>query len=131
MNTSLVRSGSGKGLLRHAARPEQERAAARAAIEQHVERRQSRHERLAAALRVDGMAERLPLHGNTGALERRAVEIAARAAQAAEKRVGAQRAADVDDELGLDARHLQLGAAHERRTDAEGFALELERGEVQ
>src|SRR5882672_11681047 len=90
--------------LQCAACPEQEGAAVRTAIEKHVDGRQARHERLAAAaLRINRMAEILPAHGDAGALERRAVEIPARAAEPAEKGIGAQRAADVDDQLGLDA----------------------------
>ena len=42
------------------------------------------------------------------------------------KQSASERAADLEDQLGLRAAHVELGALHERRADAEGVAQQLE-----
>src|SRR6185503_1275587 len=97
----------------------QQRAAARAAIEQEVQRGQALDERRLAALLVLGLLELLPQHAHVRGAEGREVEIVARAAHAAEERARADALAHVQQQLGALALHAELGAAHHRRRDAE------------
>src|SRR5262245_3726545 len=76
------------------------------------------------------MLELLPLHADPRALDRGGIEIRARSTEPAEKDVGADGAADVDDQLRLGARYAELRAPDERRADAEGVAQQIERGLV-
>src|SRR5512140_3353305 len=73
-------------------------AAARAAIEQEVERGEPRQERPRAALGIFRRAEVLPLHAHAGGGEGLLVEVAARSAHPAEERGRAHLPADVEEE---------------------------------
>src|SRR5262245_12444504 len=72
----------------------QEAAAVRTEVEQQVDRGEPGDERhRGAVLRVLRMAELLPAHRDAGLLERGGIEIAARAAEAAEEAARARRLA--------------------------------------
>src|SRR3954471_2536935 len=103
----------------------------RPAVEQQVDRRKARDEGPAAGLRIHRMPELLPGDADAGALERLAIEVLARAAHAAEERVGADLLAELEDQLRLRALRAELGAPHERRADAEGVAQHFEQREVE
>jgi hypothetical protein len=78
------------------------------------------------------MLEFLPLHADVRGLEGLEVEVAARAAQAAEESAAlADVAAEVQQQGRARPLHLHLGAAHDRCADLEGLAQEIEHGEVE
>src|SRR5690349_4138319 len=95
-STLRLRIRSARGLM--AARALEQLPALGAAVEKKVDRREPGDERRAAALAVRGVLEVLPGDAHAGAREFLDVEIAARAAVAREQRVGAELAADVEQQ---------------------------------
>src|SRR5688572_31900698 len=82
---------------------EQDVAALRPAVEEKIDRRESAHERRAAALRILGVAKLVVLDSHARALEGLDVEIVARGTQAGEQRARAQRVADIQEQIGARA----------------------------
>src|SRR5205814_1023533 len=118
-------------IVRHRRGLAKQRAAARTAVEEEIERREARQEGALAALLVLRMLELLPHDTHARIAEGGVVEIAARAAHAAEERARADSLADVEEELRALAFDRELGAAQHRRGDPQRLAQELEGGEIQ